>query len=224
MNGLVVLAREPTPGRVKSRLARDITPDRAAALYRAFIQDTLEMCSRVTVATTWIAHTPDEAEGVFASLGGPGVRLLPQGEGDLGDRLDRLFRRLFDDGCERVVVLGSDAPTLPARIVAQAFESLRDKEVVIGPCLDGGYYLLGLVQPFPAILEGISWGTREVLSQTVERVEESGRSLEMLPPWYDVDTVTELGLLKAQLMGLRVSGGEDLPRHTFALLGGMQLT
>lgn len=223
-NGLVILAKEPVPGRVKSRLARDISAERAATLYRAFILDTLAICSRVAGATGWIAYTPDDAGEVFASLGEGRFRLLPQGGGDLGDRLGRVFGHLFEGGCRRVVVLGSDSPTLPPRIVQDAFRALEEKEVAIGPCLDGGYYLLGLTAPLPGILEGISWGTETVLAETVERVRISGRSLAFLPPWYDVDTVSDLGLLRAQIEGIRLSGGTELPQHTDVLLRGMGST
>lgn len=220
MNGLVVLAREPVPGKVKSRLARDTSFERAAALYRAFTLDTLEMCSRVPGVKRWIAYTPDDAGDVFASLGGGDFQRVPQGGGDLGDRLLRCFDLLFEEGCERVVVLGSDAPTLPPAVVSGAFQALEGKDVVIGPCPDGGYYLLGLARPLPAILEGISWGTEKVFAQTIRRVKEEGWSLAMLPPWYDVDTIAELRLLKTHLAGIKLAGGTDLPRHTFTLLCG----
>ncbi|MCZ6689668.1 MAG: TIGR04282 family arsenosugar biosynthesis glycosyltransferase [Planctomycetota bacterium] len=220
---LIVLAREPAPGRVKSRLARDVSEDRAAALYRAFILDTLELCEGAAAGSRWIAHTPDEAGGIFAALSGPGWGLIPQGDGDLGDRLRRLFDQLFQHPYRRIIALGSDAPTLPSGIVKDAFRALEEKDVVVGPSLDGGYYLIGLSRPAPALLEGISWGTDAVLSQTVDRIERAGLSLAMLPPWYDVDTIIELNLLKAQLEGLRLSGETQLPRHTYALLQGMEM-
>ena len=222
LTALVVIAREPKPGRVKSRLARDTSRDQAAALYRAFILDTLEMCAKVPGATLCLAYTPDHATGVFSTLAGPRFRLIPQGEGDLGDRLHRVCQQLFDEGLEGVIAIGSDSPTLPGTIVRAALRSIRRKDVVLGPCLDGGYYLLGLSRPVPRLFEEIPWGTAGVLGATLGRIEEAGCSLDLLPPWYDVDTTSDLDLLVAHLEGIRQSRSGDLPRHTYAILSGMR--
>ena len=218
MDALVVMAREPVAGEVKSRLARDIGDGPAATLYRAFILDTLRLCDRLAGTARYLAGTPDGAGAAFGALTGPDWRVLPQGEGDLGDRLRRVFARLFDEGHGRVVVVGSDSPTLPPALVSRALEALRERDVALGPCLDGGYYLLGLAAPVDGLFEDIPWGTPDVFARTLEGVRESGRSLALLPPWYDVDTIAELRMMKAHLDGLRVSGEEILAEHTLSLV------
>ena len=217
-SGLVILAREPRPGLVKSRLAAEIGEEMAAALYRAFILDTLDLCVRVAAGARYLAFTPDGAAEAFAAIAGDRFRRIPQGAGDLGERILRSVRRLFDDGIGRAVAVGSDSPTLPPVLVEEALDALERRDVVLGPSLDGGYYLIGIREGDGALFDGIPWGTADVFHATVRRVRERRRALAVLPPWYDVDTAADLKVLRAHIDAMRISGERVAAAKTSALL------
>ena len=155
---LAILAREPRPGTVKTRLSPEYSPAESACLYAAFVRDTLDLAGRVGVPCS-----------VFVSGGGlrslresaPGVTdWRGQGRGDLGARMRRAFAAAFRSGAGSVVMLGTDSPGLPGRLVRAAFRELRSAEVVVGPAADGGYYLIGLSRPCPALLTRMPWSRR----------------------------------------------------------------
>ncbi len=113
----------------------------------------------------------------------------------------------------RVVVIGSDSPTLPREFVARTPALLDERDCVLGPAADGGYYLIGLRRPCPDLFRGIDWGTSRVLSQTVDRVATAGLTLHVLPLWTDIDTLDDLHALQGHLSALRLAGlDETLPR------------
>jgi uncharacterized protein len=200
---LAVFAKWSQPGRVKTRLAAETSVEFAAQLAQAMLHDTLERLSAVA-AEHWLVHTPDAADPALAGLIPAGWQLTPQGDGDLGRRLERFAdRRLAQSDC-RIVVVGADSPTLPVEHVREAFSVLENADVALGPAADGGYYLLGLTPRLPPIFAGISWGTSEVLRQTVARLD--GFKLALLPPWYDVDTLDDARLLAGHLEAMRRAG------------------
>jgi hypothetical protein len=116
------------------------------------------------------------------------------------------------------VLIGSDSPDLPLPYLKRAFQRLKHRDVVIGPALDGGYYLIGLRAPTPALFEGIEWGSKRVLSQTTKIIAHEKLSVSLLPPWYDVDDAQSLELLRALCAARKLGGGVRLPR-TEQLLG-----
>jgi len=139
---------------------------------------------------------------------------MPQSSGDLGSRMSKVFKDLFAWGYESAVIIGADSPTLPLSHLRAAFAALERNPVVLGPSLDGGYYLIGLRAPQPELFKGIAWSTNQVLSQTIERVNQLGLQVQCLEPWYDVDTVDALNFLVSHLRLLMASGRADLPRQT----------
>ena len=136
---------------------------------------------------------------------------------DLGERLDNVLRDCLQSGYRQVVVTDSDSPTLPAAHLEQAFGELDDPavDVVLGPCEDGGYYLVGLKAPCSALFRGIVMSTSTVLAETLERAEEQGLRVACLHSWYDVDTYEDLGRLAEEL----ASQPDHVARHTRAFLG-----
>lgn len=210
---LVLFARFPEPGRVKTRLAAAIGPEIALALYSAFLSDLVRRFQNVCDQRV-LACTPDSSESFefFRTLAADRFTLWPQPEGSLGTRLADCFEthlREFDN----VIVIGSDAPTLPAQFIAEADEALATSDCVLGPAIDGGYYLVGLQKPCPELFAGIDWDGPSVLEQTVHRVRSAGLSLHLLPPWYDVDTVEDLHALRGHVAALRAAGIDpDLPQ------------
>ncbi|HET9582086.1 MAG TPA: TIGR04282 family arsenosugar biosynthesis glycosyltransferase [Gemmatimonadota bacterium] len=186
---VAVFARAPEPGRVKTRLIPILHAAEAAELYEALLLDTIEVAE--SCARTVIAFTPSGGRGVLDRLLGRHRRLLPQGPGDLGERLARVFEILCEKG-QPALVVGSDCPGLtPARIRAAA-ERLAHAEVVLGPALDGGYYLIGLRRPHPELFRDIPWGTGAVLEATVGQAREAGLELELLEVARDLDTPEDL--------------------------------
>jgi rSAM/selenodomain-associated transferase 1 len=144
--------------------------------------------------------------------------VLPQVEGDLGQRMAAFFSAQFQAGAAKVVLVGTDSPTLPLSFIAQAFQQLDRAELVLGPATDGGYYLIGCKEPLPPIFKGIAWGTSAVLGETVGRLPDSRWQLALLPPWYDVDTVADWQMLRGHLAALRRAGVDPGLPHTEALI------
>ena len=214
--GFGMFARQPVAGTVKTRLARDLGNAAAAELYAGFLADLLQRFEDLP-AQRCVAYTAGEGTREWFQAAAPGWHLWEQpstaeqgGEVlHLGDRMTAFFRHLFARGVERVVLIGSDSPTLPREHVAQAFELLRERQVVLGPATDGGYVMIGLQRQAgdPAeLFSRIDWSTARVLEQTVAATRAAGRSLGLLPPWYDVDTIDDLQFLQGHLAALAAAG------------------
>jgi rSAM/selenodomain-associated transferase 1 len=219
MNTLLVIAKQPAAGQTKTRLAPPLAPRQAAELYECFLADTLDIARAVPGAARVVYYAPDDAAGYFAALA-PDFELAPQVGAGLGERLDHALTRFLRAGRQRVVVMDSDSPTLPAQYVAQAFEALERHDVVLGPCTDGGYYLIGLTRPQPRLLREVQMSQPNVLRDTLVLAEAQGLRAALLPRWYDVDTAEELALLQTELAGL--NGRRAL--RTRALLAALALT
>ena len=132
--------------------------------------------------------------------------------------MEGAFRQAYEDGRERIVIVGSDSPTLPLEHLDQAYEALAAHDVVLGPAEDGGYYLVGSSRFAPELLRGITWGSSRVLEQSTEALSRAGRSFHLLPPWYDVDTAGDLLRLEKELAELQAGPGSGFPRRTAAAL------
>ncbi len=215
---LVIFARNPVPGAVKTRLHSRYTPKQAAAIYRAFILDTVNAATQADVERRCVACDPPGAEVELADLAGPDWVLFPQVSADLGQRMYRAACHCFDLGAGRVVILGTDVPSLPPRHIDRAFELLARKEIVLGPSVDGGYYLVGLSRPVREIFDNISWSTEHVFAQTLERAEAVDLTVGVLPSWYDVDTPEQLDHLIDQTRAHLQAGLTDPIPNTRACL------
>jgi rSAM/selenodomain-associated transferase 1 len=216
-NAVVVFAKAPVPGRVKTRLAEAIGANAAADLHRAFLADLAETVAS-TGATGYLALAGDEHHTGFDPYREHGFDFVTQGQGDLGDRLARVTSDLFARGHNKVVVVGSDSPTLQARHFAEAFAALERVPVVLGPSFDGGYYLIGLDSPYPEVFADIAWSTTAVASQTLSRCRQHGLLWDLLGFWYDVDTIDDLDFLRFHLLGhLTQMNANTLPHTVRAL-------
>ena len=205
-----MMVRDPESGPVKTRLAPALHPSEAAALYGAFVDDlcaALHERFQLTVACTPSMQSPF-FDGLAARYR---IERIAQGEGDLGARM----RRVAASGlrhARRVVIIGSDAPTLPSELVTRAFATLRAHRAVLGPSLDGGYYLVGVRAPIPPIFTRMRWGDAGVLARTVKRLARARVSHQLLPCWYDVDTPADVDLLRRHLTTLARGGQRPCPR------------
>jgi rSAM/selenodomain-associated transferase 1 len=195
---LVIFAKAPIPGEVKTRLCPPLTPDEAATLHGSFVLDMLER-TKLAVAKLqlpfhrYLACAPS-SELVFFKImeERQGVRLLDQVGEDLGQRMHGIFSGLFAKGYAQVIIVGTDVPTLPLSVYQEAFSMLGRSDVVLGPALDGGYYLIGLKQPAEQLFTGVPWSTDQVLAVTQQQAKALGLSVELTTAWRDVDTITDL--------------------------------
>jgi rSAM/selenodomain-associated transferase 1 len=191
---LIIFAKEPLPGQVKTRLCPPLTSEEAAELYQCFLADVLEEMQRLRGAALALAYTPIGARAFFQELAPPGVRLVPQSGPGLGERLTAACHWGRSQGFGAVMVRNSDSPDLPGELVMQARDLLQNgpAQVVLGPAPDGGYYLVGLTVPPGRLFQGISWSTATVLADTLAQVRRLGLSAELLPPWADIDSFADL--------------------------------
>ncbi|MBI4638097.1 MAG: TIGR04282 family arsenosugar biosynthesis glycosyltransferase [Candidatus Rokubacteria bacterium] len=197
---VLIMAKAPHPGEVKTRLCPPLSPVEAAELYRCFLLDKIEQVRTLRQARAAVAYTPAEGRGLFEELA-PGFALLPQRGDDLGARLAGSFEQLLADGFAAALAIDSDTPTLPTAFLQEAVDLVASggTDVVLGPTEDGGYYLIGLRQAHRELFEGIPWSTAEVLPETIRRARASGLTVRCLPPWFDVDTPADLERLQGSL-------------------------
>jgi hypothetical protein len=190
---IAVMARAPSADG-KTRLLGALGVADGEPLRRALLLDTLETVARVDGASRVILYAPDGAAEEFRRLMPLASHLIPQRQGDLGQRLAGAFDDLRALGFGAAAILGSDLPTLPASYLALAVDRLRqdDGQGVIGPAADGGYYLIGLTQAPPGLFAGMPWGTDRVLRLTRDRAASLGLDLVVLPEWHDVDVPEDL--------------------------------
>ncbi len=196
---LVVYAKAPIPGTVKTRLCPPLSPEEATALHSSFVMDALERTKTLSGKHNidrFLACEPDIDHPFFAVLRSRyGVQLIHQKGEDLGERMHGTMRELFQRGYSSVVITGCDLPTLPAGELTQAFSLLNTHDCVLGPCPDGGYYLIGLQRPCPELFANIAWSTPEVLQLTKEKAAALNMKLGHTNSWSDVDTPEDLQAL-----------------------------
>ncbi len=193
---LVVMARHPTPGRVKTRLARGIGADAACSLHRAFLADIgARFGSHSELELVW-AYEPAGAD--FATVVGARSPCFAQEGGELGERMHNAFRHLLAHRYSRVVMIGADVPHLADDVVDEALRRLDDVDVVLGPSDDGGYYLVAM-RAAHDIFQTVPMGTDQVLAATLARIEALNLAVHLLPPTFDIDDIDDLRRLRRLL-------------------------
>jgi uncharacterized protein len=189
-DALAVMAKEPVAGLAKTRLAAALGEAGAARAAAAMLADTLTaVCA--SGADPWLCFTPAEARERLGRLA-PGFGLLAQGGGDLGDRLAACLADLLGAGADRVAMVGADTPHVPPASYRRAFALLDQADVVLGPALDGGYYLVAAKASRPELFVGVPMGTEMVLAETLTRAVRGGLAVALLPPLRDLDRVEDL--------------------------------
>ncbi len=216
---LAVFARAPELGKVKTRLSPPLTAEQALALHRALVEDTLDHFDRIErpgleklLLLSEPMQNPDDLH--VPATWTQGV----QANGELGEKLASLFYTGFRRGVTRLVVLGSDSPTVPPEVIHEAFDDLESGKVVIGPAEDGGYYLLGCNQWIPELFQNIEWGSPAVLEQTLKVANAKKLPVSTLIPWYDIDRVEDLDKLRQEISYLKRSAPELVPIRVAAAL------
>lgn len=193
---LIMFTKFPERGQVKSRLAKDLGEERAAVLYRCFIEDLLARLSRGHYRFQ-MAFYPADKEREIKEMFGNEFSYVPQAGENLGERMKEAFIRCFSEGSQSVVVIGSDSPDLPAWIIEEAFFSMDDHDAVIGPSVDGGYYLIGFRRETfnPDVFTGPAWGMENVFRQTMTLLQGTGALVYVLPVWQDIDRPEDIAVL-----------------------------
>lgn len=209
---LIIFTRLPYPGTTKTRLIPALGPRGAALLHRQLGEHTLATVREglqqnrgkpIAVEIRFTGGTQEQMQGWL----GEDWLYQPQSEGDLGDRLKVAAHEAFEAGCDRVVIIGTDCPDLDAGILMQAFESLQSHDLVLGPAMDGGYYLIGLSRFIPEVFQGITWGTGEVLAQTLAVASSESLTVAQLPELRDIDRPEDLAQLGSRF-SLRENRGQ----------------
>lgn len=193
---MLLFVKHPEEGQVKQRLAKDLVTLSVVELYRNFALDLLSTIETLQ-SPIHIFYYPESRGRECIEWLGEKHTYLPQTGADLGARMHHAFVQTFLEGFRRTVLMGSDIPDLPARIIRKAFLLLTSRDAVIGPCPDGGYYLIGFRnQAYTAdIFRDMPWSTGAVVRETIKRLTAAGRSFALLPPWGDVDILEDLQAL-----------------------------
>ncbi|HET9316447.1 MAG TPA: TIGR04282 family arsenosugar biosynthesis glycosyltransferase [Vicinamibacteria bacterium] len=189
---LIVFVKRPRAGEVKTRLASEVGPEEAAVLYRSMAEHVLQATAPSGGGYDRVVEYAPADAGDEVRRWLPAERCVPQVAGELGERMAHALARAFSEGVFRAVLVGTDVPALAREHVAQAFAALREADLVLGPAWDGGYYLVGLGAPRPALFEGIAWSTPTVREQTIGRARELGLRHRLLAELRDVDTLADV--------------------------------
>lgn len=190
---LIIFAKAPVPGNVKTRLQPTISPEEAAKLQAFFIQQTLELVSSLKGVDVELRCIPDDAHPVFQQCARDFNVTLKQQKGrDLGERMANALQVALTK-YQQVIVIGTDCPELTADYLNEALSRLRQgKDAVIGPANDGGYVLLGLRRYSPLLFSDINWGSNQVFSETYEKLRRLGWEWDELNSLRDIDTPADL--------------------------------
>jgi hypothetical protein len=190
---VVIFVRSPDKGTVKTRLTVVLDEDTVAELYRRFVLDLLETLSHVNFGLR-ICFYPAEAKRKVADWLGEEYVYVAQRGRDLGERLENAFLAAFAEGFRRVVIIGSDSPDLPGEILEEAISSLALKDAVIGPSIDGGYYLIGFNADrfLTKVFRDIDWGTPTVFQLTMGVLSRHSYDVRVLRQWRDIDTYEDV--------------------------------
>jgi rSAM/selenodomain-associated transferase 1 len=221
---LAVMTKAPQAGQVKTRLVPPLTPDEAAELNKCFLRDTTAAISSVTAdndASGIAIYTPIGTESTYDDLLQGDFSLLPQRGVGFGERLYFAAEDLFRCGFDSVCLIDSDSPTVPAKSFLNAIEILKPNgdRIVLGPCDDGGYYLIGLKKSHRELFEQIDWSTERVFDQTTRRAREIGLEVKLLPSGYDIDDAASLRRLCNEV--LRDNVRSDIAPYTRGFLASL---
>jgi rSAM/selenodomain-associated transferase 1 len=218
---LVVFAKRPEPGRVKTRLCPPLTPDQAAALYAEMLADVLQAtadaCNELELAAV-LSVDPPEAGPAMAALAPAAFRVVPQRGAGLAERMTHAVDMEGAAGARAILLRGSDSPALDLATLRAGLEGLADHDVVLCPDLDGGYGLVALARPAPGLFEH-AMSTERVLDDTLAQARRLGLRVQLLEPRFDIDDIEDL----ARLRQARTPALERLCPRTLAHLDALEL-
>lgn len=218
---LLIFVKYHISGTVKTRLSPELTPEEAATFYGALAKDVVRVNGSSVDYETIVCFAPESAGSELRSWLGPGVSLRRQRGKDLGERQFHAIEQALESGYEKVVLIGSDCPTITPSDIEAALEFLTEANLVIGPAEDGGYYLVAVDRPVRSIFEGIAWSTEEVLRQTLDKAEKAGLEVRLLDVKCDIDRYDDLEkYYRSVREGMREPLGRESWEVLESILGG----
>lgn len=215
---LILFVKAPRIGTVKTRLQPELTPEQSLLLYQAMVEDLVQQFDDVGFCDLKIFFHPADAYEEMKNWLGSALEYFPQHGNDLGEKMHRAIVEMLDQKYKKVALIGSDIPTMDSTALVQAFTALDDYDVVLGPCNDGGYYLIGMKQPQPGLFETIDWSTSAVLRQTIQRAQMAGLDVFQLPQKSDLDTFADLRDLWSFLNKRNLKAAYAFKSKTFQVL------
>lgn len=195
---LIVFVKAPVPGAVKTRLQPHIAPDKIVKLYKSFVSEIISKCVQLKGVDKFLGCAPTGDNDFLRKITETyTLKSFDQSGKNLGEKIVNAFQDYFKKGYSEIVLIGSDSPTIPIEYIKKAFLELKKNDFVIGPCCDGGLYLIGAKKKIiPEIFHNIPWDTSEVLNMVLKKINSLSIKFSMLPFWYDVDTIEDLKFLE----------------------------
>lgn len=199
-DAIIIFAKAPVAGQVKTRLQPHLSADECATLYASFIIDTVRLAMKIKSATIMVACHPSIEYPFFQNISDDfGISLIAQHGKDIGMRMGNCINYFLGIGYRKTLIIGSDSPDLPPEYIQDGFECLDSSDMVVGPASDGGYYLIGGRRVLP-VFDGIPWSSSRVFETTIKIAEKQGITYSILDEWYDVDTLDDLQRLQTSII------------------------
>ena len=201
MKALITFAKAPVPGTVKTRLQAGIGAEKAVEIYTSFVIEILSKFSRLKDIDRFLGCAPDKSHPFLKGMAKTyGLTMFKQQGDTLGARIFNAFRYCAKKGYSEIVLIGTDSPSIPVDIIKKAFKELKKNDLVIGPCTDQGFYLIGVrKEKISEISCNVQIDTGEDVNNLLGKINSLNFSLSLLPFWYDVDDVNDLKLLRLHL-------------------------
>jgi len=199
-NALLIFIKAPLLGEIKTRLQPELSPEISLQIFKAMGKDLVDHFSRSEYFDFYIQYWPENTLGEMRLWLGKDLNYVPQRGADLGEKLKNAFTDSFRQNYQKVCIIGSDLPTIAEEDVLEAFEKLDSVDVILGPAMDGGYYLVALKELHPQLFENVEWSTEYVLKQTVLRTTRQNLSVYQMARQRDVDTYKDVIYLWNKIM------------------------
>ncbi len=214
---LIILAKHPECGDVKTRLKPELNSSQIAELYGSMIKDTFDLVKKYEFIKIFFFIWPAEYINRFKKYHAERIITQAQEGSNLGQRMFNSINDIFKKGFHQIAVISVDSPNLPDHIIPAAFQLLDENDIVLGPADDGGYYLIALKRVQPSLFEDIEWSSEKVFRQTVIKAVKLGCDVGLLPEWYDIDTYENLLKLKKDLEE-RTIINQHIPEKTLSFI------
>ena len=202
---LIIFVKAPLPGTVKTRLQKDLGRDETVRVYKSFITEITSQYAGMRGFDRLLGCAPAKDHEFLKEIAEKNkMKTFDQRGSDLGKKIVNAFRDYFKKGYTRVILIGSDSPTIPKEFIRKAFRALEKNDFVVGPCCDGGMYLVGARKKIESrLFQNIPWDTSDVLNMVLEKLYRYKIQFSMLPFWYDVDNIDDFKFLKLHLRYLK---------------------
>ncbi len=202
---LIIFVKAPLPGTVKTRLQKDLGRDETVRVYKSFITEITSQYAGMRGFDRLLGCAPAKDHEFLKEIAGKNkMKAFDQRGSDLGKKIVNAFKDYFKKGYTRVILIGSDSPTIPKEFIRKAFRALEKNDFVVGPCCDGGMYLIGARKKIESrLFQNIPWDTSDVLNMVLEKLYRYKIQFSMLPFWYDVDNIDDFKFLKLHLRYLK---------------------